>query len=371
MADNSLSVLNSIFLEDPLIDEFGLLIEIPKSELKNMKTTNVPESSTEYIVKEHKLGVSFAFVVKVFKSARKEFEKVKSKNMEFFKKDDCEMMMQCTRAMLMLNADYVTAWNARKKVLLHELYGLDDAILEELKFCNFILLKHPKSGETWSHRKFVFTIAWKRKLVLEDVLQREFDICERVAKLYPKNYFAWTYRHGLISMIAAMKDSWDILQRELRTMEKWTNCNVSDHSGLQHREVVILEMIRNSFHADLLRFLQGAKFFHLVEKKKIPIAFSDCRVCDIVSSELYYITHLQSNFPGRESLWYHRRFLFGCVLLQLQHEMFSSIAPLNYFLKSEIAYCDDQIQDLLLDRFELNKKFAISYKIFILQKVCL
>ncbi len=53
-----------------------------------------------------------------------------------------------TRALLFVNADNYTAWNARKKLLLLQHLTARD----ELRLLDLIFSKHPKSAESWAHR---------------------------------------------------------------------------------------------------------------------------------------------------------------------------------------------------------------------------
>ena len=41
--------------------------------------------------------------------------------------------------------------------------------------------------------------AEKAKRILSTCVQRELRTCARVGELYPKNYYAWSYRGGLIA----------------------------------------------------------------------------------------------------------------------------------------------------------------------------
>lgn len=58
--------------------------------------------------------------------------------------------------MLLVNADHYTAWNIRKHLLrTGHAYEADWNLKAEMRLLNLIFSKHPKSGEAWSHRRWV------------------------------------------------------------------------------------------------------------------------------------------------------------------------------------------------------------------------
>ncbi|CAM9412224.1 unnamed protein product [Discosporangium mesarthrocarpum] len=111
-------------------------------------------------------------------------------------------LMSVTRAILLVNADHGSAWNARKVVI--EDRSFRD-LQEEIKLLNLVLTKHSKSSNAWAHRRW----CWCRAQEEEDrmggetrekvfTVHRELQLCERVAELYPKNYYAWTQRTWVV-----------------------------------------------------------------------------------------------------------------------------------------------------------------------------
>jgi protein prenyltransferase alpha subunit repeat containing protein 1 len=101
------------------------------------------------------------------------------------------------------------------------------------------------------------------------LMESEFRICERVAEIYPKNYFAWSHRQWIVQRVMAptmavvpcveshlqipsdanlqntssffpeLIETWGPLGIELRRLEKWANRHVSDHSGFHQRQVFL------------------------------------------------------------------------------------------------------------------------------------
>ena len=61
------------------------------------------------------------------------------------------------------------------------------------------MTKHPKSAEAWAYRK------WLLALGTEDSLPDVLDL----ASLYPRNYYAWSYVHVLITTLAK-GDEYDV-----------------------------------------------------------------------------------------------------------------------------------------------------------------
>jgi len=96
-----------------------------------------------------------------------------------------------SKALLIVNADNYTAWNWRKKRCI----AADDwKWPSELEWNAAILSKHPKSGESWAHRKYVCgRMLGASGEFSAEVCDRELDICLEAALVYPRNYYAWSH----------------------------------------------------------------------------------------------------------------------------------------------------------------------------------
>ena len=91
-----------------------------------------------------------------------------------------------SRVALMVNCENHTAWNVRRSLV-------DAGTLcpesEMSLFLHFVLSKHPKSAEAWAYRKWLFLRG------THDSLAHVLPL----AALYPRNYYAWSYVHTLIT----------------------------------------------------------------------------------------------------------------------------------------------------------------------------
>ncbi len=72
------------------------------------------------------------------------------------------------------------------------------------------------------------------KDITSKMIADEVRICTRVASVYSRNYYAWTYRNFIVSLM-----SLDELKQERQRMEEWARTHVSDYSGFHHRMVVL------------------------------------------------------------------------------------------------------------------------------------
>ncbi len=66
------------------------------------------------------------------------------------------------------------------------------------------------------------------------MIAEEIKVCTRVATVYSRNYYAWTYRNFIVTLMSA-----DGLREEREAMERWVRTHVSDYSGFHHRMVVV------------------------------------------------------------------------------------------------------------------------------------
>lgn len=95
----------------PVSDEVGLLFGVEQSDL-------TPE--TAFFLEEHKLGVAFAAGIPLFQAARTQFHPLNALLQqgadEIIESEDNgrrAQLLHCTRAILLISADFYTAWNTR------------------------------------------------------------------------------------------------------------------------------------------------------------------------------------------------------------------------------------------------------------------
>ncbi|CAM9364482.1 unnamed protein product [Ectocarpus fasciculatus] len=221
-----------------------------------------------------------------------------------------ETLLSVTRALLLVNADHGSAWNARKQLVVDGSCE-GGSIPQEIKLLNLIFTKHAKSPNAWAHRRW----CWRNNERFRarhagstwhplDV-QEELKVCQRVAELYPKNYYAWTQRSWVVlrAVGGARADAGagqkgvpgedtptspaaaELLEREIAFVDKWLTSHVSDHSALNHRKNIVSALTAMSPASDEMERL------------------------GLVDKERSANSKLLRDYPGHESLWCYRRFV--------------------------------------------------------------
>ena len=189
-------------------------------------------------------------------------------------------VLHSTRALLLINADHNTAWNARKVLLSSASPSPSLPLLSlpfELSFLSLVLSKHPKSSEAWAHRRWALTHLTPHPLPLP-LLHIELRIAALTAERYPKNYHAWSHRLFALHCAASHPHEASLLSSELQSLTHWTQRHVSDHAALHYRAQVVQRLL--ALHPPPLPHLH---------------------------SELAFLADLQSRYPAHEALWSYRR----------------------------------------------------------------
>ncbi|XP_035223465.1 protein prenyltransferase alpha subunit repeat-containing protein 1-like isoform X2 [Stegodyphus dumicola] len=228
---------------------------------------------------EHKVALEDWCIKHVYVYAYNKFFAWKKKPYKF----ESDKLLIWTCAILLINPEIETVWNARKWILLE-------------------LIKNKPSTCT-----------------LQQIIEHEFLLCTRVANLYPNNYYAWCHRSWIIQEIlhVCLKTVSD----ELARMEHWVSTHISDYSGFHYRQFLLScfssrKKLSNKhvsscpLHITHLegegnmkcnsRYMNGSEIIH----------FSDT-----LEKELILLSSLQTSYPGHETLWYHRRY----VLYEFQY----------------------------------------------------
>jgi protein prenyltransferase alpha subunit repeat containing protein 1 len=161
-------------------------------------------------------------------------------------------------------------------------------------------------------------------------LRQEFQLCQRATTLYPKNYYAWTYRHWLLTLLPNGSDT---LQEEYAWCRKWVESNVSDHSGIQHLERCLLRV------------------------KKSPL--------DLIDHTNWLRDNIK-RYPGHESLWCHLRFCASLIRPQNQMLLNFETKFVEVILKKCHQSADDaetQMQMQLALRYGLWLSHLVSVNV--------
>lgn len=273
-----LARLHALFAEDPLIDEIGLLLA---AEDDDEELT----AETAFMLAEHKLGVALSAGPLVFRAARTRFHQLNSllhngNNADDFKDE----LLACTRAIVLISADFYTAWNTRKEYVRR---GWLEAH-REVEFTNLVFSLHPKSIDTWAYQRWLATRLCEElegdREALDAFFVAQVTVCATLTERTPRNYHAWSFRHWIVSHFDLAQ-----LERELVAMRKWCETHLMDHSGWNHRQHTIRCVLANS-------------------TKDGETALK------LLLNELAFLSKILAGYPRYEALWCHRRFVIESIL---------------------------------------------------------
>ncbi|XP_031502379.1 uncharacterized protein LOC116265708 isoform X4 [Nymphaea colorata] len=316
---NLLKQLEDILRTDPLIDELGFVHPSQFEQLNkgiNEFSANLSIQLDENVFwfKDHKLAISVLALRPLYEAAKEAFMEVRSAydveiNLKgkFHEAAKCislepennsttgsdvhlleGKMMRHSKALLLLSCDFATAWNSRKQILLgRQNFSL---IIEEFNLSALVLSYSPKSEQAWNHRRWLVKLVGERFQNLQDMLQKESELVERICEKSKMNYRAWCYRGWLVPY----KKKEQVLN-ELDHTRKWAELHVADNSCFHYRRIL------------LLRLMMEDK----VHQKKCSVdgAYGNSDFHSTWKAELDWNMMLINLYSGREALWVHRRFL--------------------------------------------------------------
>lgn len=183
-----------------------------------------------------------------------------------------------SQVLVLLNPEYMTAFNHRKKLV--QLQYLD--MKSEYQFTSFLLTKHSAKPRVWEYRAWLYNLIGKR----ERNLAEDIRICNLTADRYPCNYPSWGFRRMIqINTLPQNTLRFDALKLELLESNTFVDRHVSDSSGWSYRQRIL--------------YLLGDQL--------------DTESIEIESAKTQSMILL---YPNHESLWIHARFL--CQLFRLK-----------------------------------------------------
>ncbi|KAI8581646.1 hypothetical protein K450DRAFT_230513 [Umbelopsis ramanniana AG] len=289
------------------LNELGILPAIPDE---------AERSTNEYypfIFLENNLGIPLPVVHHIIAYSSSEFMKHRQqkdqKNLE-----DLELS---SKVLFMVNPDHYSAANTRKSLVQSNIVDAQKELA--LVDLMFTIPKHSKSSIAWHHRKWIQNYLIKEKGQALD-FDREFSLCERTATLYPRNYYAWTYRSWLLTRIPHIKR-----HEEYERSRQWVASHISDHSGLQHLQRC-LRLSLGTLH---------------------------------IKVHLSWLREQLKRYPGHESLWCHLRY---CAYLAAAKKV------LEY--KTEPAFIEDVLKickdsDVEDENIQKQLQLALRYGLWI------
>ncbi|XP_052413170.1 protein prenyltransferase alpha subunit repeat-containing protein 1 [Carassius gibelio] len=304
--------INNAFKRNPNIDEIGL---IPCPEARYNRSP--------IVLVENKLGVESWCVKFLLPYVHNKLLLYRQRKQWL----DREALVDITCTLLLLNPDFTTAWNVRKELLQCGMLNPE----KDLYLGKLALSKHPKSPETWIHRRWV--LQWLQKECspsgqepkdqaelrgdavrrrrcerLQRALQEEMRVCADAAGRYPSNYNAWSHRIWVLQNLA--KGSLKVLHDELSSTRLWVSMHVSDHSGFHYRQHLLKALARELSQV-------GETELHPTQQpngESTADASDGSHHNDVIPQlfheEMELCTDLIESYPGHETLWCHRRHVF-------------------------------------------------------------
>ncbi|KDQ17739.1 hypothetical protein BOTBODRAFT_29895 [Botryobasidium botryosum FD-172 SS1] len=267
------------------------------------------DSISPFLFIDAHLGVPQKALRKAYIEAMAVFHRASERRKRGDTSDENDALVAASTSVILLaNPDHNTALNRRKELVLRGALRAP----EELDLCAAILseARNSKASLLWHHRRWLLQYMYppgvdiaeevRQAERLEsaapaDALAREFDIVEKAAEAYPRNYHAWAHRYAclrclVMSARTARPGAFvDLLVKERERMEVWVDRHVGDHTAMQY----------------LCHVIEGMWEIGL-EERNLP------RRCD--SRTLAHAFAMVRSYPEHEAVWAYLREV--CLLVQ-------------------------------------------------------
>jgi protein prenyltransferase alpha subunit repeat containing protein 1 len=181
----------------------GLMVE--KLEIELLGKSHPLPPGSRLLVDGNSIAIPKKTLVSAFLFARSRFASFPSN----VSADDEQVIMDTSAIMLLMDAENLTAANARKRVLLATSarnQGEAELLLaQEMKLMDSLLTsplhRHTKSPTLWNHRKWlVQSHLWKGANSAALNLQHEMrNVVVQAAARHSRNYYAWSYMRWYVS----------------------------------------------------------------------------------------------------------------------------------------------------------------------------
>lgn len=295
-------------------------------------------------------------------------------------------LMLYTRVLVVVNNDFASAWNARKRIL-SRIEATEESLLAELRLAGMVLAYGPKSEESWAYRRWIINrmiaggIRWK---TVESVLRGDSMLVEAIAGRSTMNYRAWRHRYWLVSLMTLQQAS-----SELKDSKKWAQSHVADNCCFHYRRCLLLGLLQAGL-ASNAKIVSSLTLADSQDQAHLSSALSTNPqlLTTLWKEELAWNKDLIERFIGREALWLHRRFLIwgfsrypkifkstslpvlsnnGGSRISLSEEEFSQRAAL--LAERELQFADACIAACRPDPLDdacRQQEYAAAYKLWVL-----
>lgn len=356
----------------PPLSSIGIVIQSADGTVES-KVSEINPSDRVFWIRDHKLGISTQALLALYNAAKLAFmvalERYQMISNVHVNKDDigdenvlsCSLsvldileseVMKHSKALLLLSCDFGTAWNSRKLVVdkkQHYTKFMDELLLSALVLSHF-----PKSECAWSHRRWVIKMVAGVCSNLQDIVEQESQLVNRLAEKSKMNYRAWNHRCWLVSYMSRGQ-----VLHELNKCRDWAGLHVSDNSCFHYRSRLILSVLEHSWHKQDPNAYHGYYAEHYKLWKE----------------ELDWDETLIKRYIGREALWLHRRFLSLCWIKYFATDIrdghsdhkSSLIDGVDIFLDNELQLHRSYttIPDYNFEDYQAQAMFSATYIVWL------
>ncbi|KPM45753.1 hypothetical protein AK830_g744 [Neonectria ditissima] len=178
-----------------------------------------------------------------------------------------ETVLRATAVILLMDPEYLTAANIRKRLLQMRIHDKDDVITHiknEKYFVDTLLTsrlhRHTKSPTLWSHRRWLMEQFQTQgvDVTVEDDIKRVVTVS---GERHPRNYYAWCHARYLISTLSAESTGHaETMLTVITVVKKWSFAHHDDISGWQFL-MFLLERHQTETQPTFRETLQLAKSF--------------------------------------------------------------------------------------------------------------
>ncbi|CAJ0831655.1 1789_t:CDS:2 [Entrophospora sp. SA101] len=208
--------------------------EINELALLPYKSLDLSSEHYPFILLEQNLGLPLEHIANIFKYAHEQFMKNKhniinienNRNVNEEESDYQEIiktLKESSRCMILINPECYTVINTRKKLILNKLIDPE----YELKLIDLILTfpKHTKGSIIWHHRYWM----------LEQL--ESMATVAAVPSLFNNNKDKEEEER--------LRFYNEFLSQELKNVKNWINLNLSDYSGFNYLQNLLIKIIKN------------------------------------------------------------------------------------------------------------------------------
>lgn len=226
-----------------------------------------------------------------------------------------EEYYQLVTELLEWNPELYTAWNYRKELITHYLFGkieeggVDDEdaakhriLSEELQFVLAKLKRSPKSYWIWNHRM------WCLKLDKLSDWKMELKLIETFMMADSRNYHVWSYRRFIISCLKGdpnVKESNDLIDfSEFEFTTKMINKDISNYSAWHNRTNLIQNLFQKAPQLTAAEVNNKSLFEYLQ-------IFNERNITGFLQKELSLVKTAVYTDPDDSSVWFYLKWLIS------------------------------------------------------------